>query len=187
MRMKWKLALIVLGLTLIPAAKADSFDFQAAGSLAAGTASVFGRIASGRHWGVTDELISITDVTTGHVQTGMLGTIDLVTGALMKSGNSFFFTGGTVDVDGLHGQSLFDATFMKGSVSTVNGVTILTGRFMGGGATLIKEGQGDFSTQVLTGRHGAVIPEPASLVLMSSGFGLIALLWKRKFRCSGRP
>ena len=166
---------------------ADSFDFQGSGNLMAGTASVFGRIAVGRTWGVQDELTDVTDVTTGHTTSGMLGTIFVLSGTLMSCSSGFCFTGGSVDIDSTHGQELFAATFTKGTISVGNGITILNGRFTNGAAALIKDSNGDFSTQVLTGRHGAVIPEPSSMILLGSGLLAVVGLRKRIMRNTDIP
>jgi hypothetical protein len=173
-----KLALVVaLLLFFCPLTVADSFDFQGSGNIAAGTATIFGRIAAGRFWGVRDQLTLIEDITTGTMQHGILGSITVLSGTLMTSTSGFSFMGGTVDVDGLNGKELFQGTFTGGTISIVGGTTFLNANFRNGAAAVIEDNHGNLSTQVLTSRVSTV-PEPASLLLIATGLVAVGLTQK---------
>lgn len=163
---------------------ADSFDFQGSGSVTNGTAQIFGRVSAGRFWGVRDQLITIEDTTTGHIETGVLGTITILSGTLATCSSGFCFDGGKVDVDGLHGEELFQGTFTTGTISLSDGTTFLNAKFPNGAASIIEANHGKLSTQVVTNR-AAVVAEPASLVLVGTGMLGLAIL-RKQFHCSGK-
>lgn len=174
--MRW---LWLLVLAFAPVAVADSVDYQGAGNLLNGTAIVMGTIAANQTWSVTDQLLQIDDLTTGHDVIGHLGTITVSAGPLFACPAGFCFGSGTLDVDGTHGNSIADGTFFSGSISKVDGVTTLQGFLNNGAATVIRDHGNSFSTQAIV-HSPAMIPEPMPLVLM--GTGLLAMGIARKLR-----
>lgn len=158
----------LLMFALVPVAVADSIDYQGAGTLKNGTAIVTGSIAVGHVWSVTDQLLQIDDLTTGHDIVGHLGTITITTGTLSACSAGFCFAGGTLDIDGTHNNSIFDSTFSTGSISKSGGITALQAFLSNGAATLIRDNKNSFSTQAVVHTPG-VVPEPMSLILMATG------------------
>jgi len=174
--MRWIWLLVVILFSTLAAG--DSIDYQAAGTLAAGTAHVAGALKRGHTWSVTDMLLQIDDLTTHKNQTGNLGSIDLTTGVLFKCAAGLCFHGGSLDIDGTHHNSIFDSAFSSGTVSFSKGTDIVNARMTNGAAVVIKTKAGAFSTQALV--QSAVIPEPATLGLMGTGLlGLGFAGWRK--------
>jgi hypothetical protein len=170
------LAVVVLALSSF--AFADSFDYQAAGTLQAGTAFTSGSISAGHFWDIGDRLFTIENLTSGVTQSGNLGIVDVQTGVLSSCSSGFCFNGGTLDIDDLRGNDVFLGRILSGEISSSNGVTILSARLANGATTVIKERGGEYSSQALV--HGAAVPEPASWLLL--GTGLLTLLCCATYR-----
>jgi hypothetical protein len=175
------LAAIALVILVTPhACLADSFDYQGAGTLKTGTAFTSGMIASGHTWDIGDRLLTIENLTTGTTRSGKLGIVDVQTGTLFSCSSGLCFNGGTLDIDALSGNDVFVGNLLSGTVSSSNGIAILSARLANGATTVIRERGGQFSSQALV--HTAVVPEPASWFLMGSGLLLFLFQRGRKSR-----
>lgn len=185
MRYVWLLILLTAFVCFPRLAHGDSIDFQGAGSLSAGTAVQFGSVRPGHVWEVMTTLVEIDNLTTGMIERGMLGTIDITSGTLFSCGANLCFHGGTLDIDAPNNSSIFDSQFSGGTITVVDGITTLNAHFGSRvAAALIRNGGGEFSSQALTRTSGPTVPEPSSYLLLGSGVLGLGLLGKR--HCFGR-
>lgn len=175
-----RLLLVAVLLTFPAAALGDSIDYQGVGLLTNHTAFERGMIAAGHIWEAGDRLTQIIDLTTGHIVRGNLGIVDVTTGRLLPCAAGFCFAGGTLDIDSIHGGSIFDGNFSRGSIDVENGFVVLNAFFTNGAAAVIRDHRNSFSTQALVRGVGAQVPEPATFALMGSGLVSLAFLWRKR-------
>lgn len=186
--MRVLLRLLGLALVLIfpGSALCDSVDYQAAGTLTASTAFVKGMIAAGSTWEVGARLLEIDDLTTKHITTGNLGTVDVTSGTLFACSSGLCFKGGSLDIDRSNGTDYFLGTLTAGTISRSQGMTILTGFLANGNVAVLRDrGGNSFSSQALLSTPKGIVPEPNTLSLMGGGLVGFALLWRKK-PCSGK-
>jgi hypothetical protein len=165
--MKRVVLLAVLALALPTAALADSFDYGNVGGTITGSNSA--------GWTITSTLTSIQDITTSALTTGNnLGSVVFTTGAV--SGGAF--TGGSISIVATGGATLFSGAFSSGTVSSVNGVTFITGNLActGCGSVQIVSQAGGISGDTI------VTPEPGTLGLLGTGLVGLAGIVRRKLR-----
>jgi hypothetical protein len=173
-----RLTILVLAILALPAlALADTIDYSGAGSLSAGTAVVSGKVAPGHTWGVLDNLIEIDNETTGVIQQGILGKVDIVTGTLSSCAQGLCFTGGDLDIRNSSGSVIFKGEFTSGTIAKISGNIFLNAVMANGATVLLEDTKGNFSSDstITTGHH--VIPEPSTLGLL--GLGLVSLAYFR--------
>lgn len=156
-------------------ARADSIDYSGAGSLADHTAVVFGAPVAGKTWSVTTELVEIDNTTTGMIETGNLGHVDITTGTLSACGTALCFTGGSLDITSSNGTTIFDMSFTNGTVLKLGGNTYFNATLTNGGTTMIASNTGSFSSDSVINGVSTTTPESSSLFLL--GTGLVGLWW----------
>lgn len=173
---------LALSLILIfpGSALGDSIDYQGAGSLSQGTAAQFGSIRPGHVWEVVTQLIEIDNLTTGMIEHGILGTIDITSGTLFNCAHGLCFHGGSIDIDAVNNSSIFDSPFSGGTISVVNGISTLTAHFGGRvAAAVIRNNHDEFSSQALT-RSSAPVPEAGTFLLLGTGLLALAGVWRKR-------
>jgi hypothetical protein len=159
-------------------AAADTIDYSGAGSLSAGTATVSGSVSAGHTWGVLDQLIEIKNETTGQDQSGLLGSVDVVTGTLFKCASGLCFKGGDLDIRDTAGNVIVKLSFTSGTVSKIGGNTFLNAVLAQGATVLLEDSKGNFSSDSTISTH-TTVPEVPGLWLLGSG--LLGLSFSRRF------
>lgn len=175
-----KLAVLLAVLTFVPLVRADSIDYSGSGSIANHTARIFGQLAVDHIWGVTDQLREITDLTTGKILAeGNLGMDTLMTGLLSKCGNDLCFSSGSIDIDGRHGNSIFDGKLTHGVIDVENGFVFLHAEIgTQGGTVFLKTPRGFVSSETIAPSRAPIVAEPATYLLWGTGFSLIAAIYR---------
>jgi hypothetical protein len=176
-----RFAFAVLILAFASFARADSIDYSGAGSLSKGTAHISGSLSAGHTWGVLDQLIEIDDETTGQIEQGNLGTVDIVTGTLRSCSLGLCFTGGDLDIRSLTGL-IFKESFVSGSVTQINGNTFLNAVMSQGATLLLEDVNGNFSSDSTVTTVSATTPEPGALGLLGTGLLLLPLFARRRLQ-----
>lgn len=170
--------LIVAVLCLVPLSLADSIDYSGAGSLSKGTAFVSGSLTAGSTWSVLDVLVEIDNLTTGKIQRGNLGSVDITTGTLSACAGGLCFTGGDLTIIEKSGLIFKDA-FETGMVSMISGNVFLNAVMANGATVLLEDSNGNFSSDSTITVVTATTPETGSWIFMGTGFLGIGALGRR--------
>lgn len=140
---------------------------------------------AGHTWSVTTELVEIDDTSTGMIETGMLGHVDITTSMLSKCGTALCFAGGSLDITSTSGATLFDEVFTSGTVLKFGNSTFFNAVLADGGTTMIASNTGSFSSDSVISTRAGVVAEPASLSLLGSGLITLGFL-RAKSHSSGK-
>lgn len=169
------LCVIAAALAFASFSRADTIDYSGSGSISAGTATVTGSPTIGHTWGILDQLIEINDESTGNIQQGVLGSVDIVTGTLFKCASGLCFMGGDLDIRNSAGMTLVKLTFTSGTVTKISGATFLNAVLPQGATVLLEDKTGNFSSDSTVTTARTTVPENGSLLLLGSG--LMGLWW----------
>jgi PEP-CTERM motif len=169
--------LALLAMALPTAALANTIDFGNGGIIGT-NASTSGTPVAGGTWSVSSELTTIVNTNAGTTTTGNLGTVTVTTGTLVSCGTGCFtFTGGTIDIVGSGGGTLFMGSF-NGTLISAAGVISLS--YAEGGIPVI--GGFQVSAAGLVSGDTIVTPEPGTLGLLGTGLLGLAGIVRRKIR-----